>query len=91
MTTARFSGREWTLRGAYRRARRGWKGLVYWSPPFVDAFVDDVPARLAWSGYALTERGMRRKMARAYRAQRRKYEDKEWVVSRRKRREMADA
>jgi hypothetical protein len=85
MTTAEFAGREWTLHGAYRRARWGWKGLVYWNPPFVDSFLDGVPSRLAYTGYALTERGMRQKMARALRAQRRKYEDKDWIVAGRKR------
>lgn len=89
MTTARFSGRDWTLHGGYRRARWGWKGLVYWNPDWVAMHLDGIGSRLAYRGYALTERGMRRKMARAYREQRRKYEDKEWVVSRRKRREMA--
>lgn len=85
MTKAEFNMREYTLRHSYRRAGLGWKGLVYWNPSWFDMNVDGIPSRLAWSGYALTERGLRRRLTRALRAERRKHEEGRWIIRGRRR------
>lgn len=89
MTTARFNGREWTLHSGYRRAGWGWKSLVYWNPDWVAMNLDGIGSRLAWSGYALTERGIRRRTARALLRERRKHDDKEWFYAGKRRRAKA--
>jgi hypothetical protein len=42
--------------------------------------LDGIGSRLAWKGYALTESGIRRRTARALRRERRKYDDREWII-----------
>jgi len=49
----------------YRRAYRVWVGEVYRVSDWVGRNLDGVMPRCVWRGYALTERGIRRRLARA--------------------------
>ena len=67
----------WSVRCRYRKGRVFWTGQVFECPPFVDAFVDDVKPVLVAEVVALTERRVRRKLARAL--WRRTHPDR-WIV-----------
>lgn len=55
---------EKTYARRYRRAGLVWVGQVYRCPSFADRLVDEAPFVLLWDGIALTERGIRRQLAR---------------------------
>lgn len=78
MTTTTMHRREYTLRCGYRPTRFGWKGLVYWNPDWVAMNLDGIPSQKAWSGWARTERGIRRKMAKALSRERFKHDEDQW-------------
>jgi hypothetical protein len=89
VTTQRYRDRDWTLRSGYRQARRGFKGYVYWNPDWVAMNLDGVGSRLVWSGYRLTERGIRRQLARRLRSVRRSEERRDNFVVRGRRKAAA--
>lgn len=49
----------------YRHGRVLWIGEVFRCAEFVDAFIDGVKPIRVWQGFALTEKRLRRKLARA--------------------------
>jgi len=88
VTTEYRNGHEWTLRSGYRRVGRFWRGYVYWNPGWVAQNLDGVPSRLVWRGHALTQAGIRRRLARLLRRERRRaHQRDEWFYRGKKARE----
>lgn len=58
-----MSGNEkWVTK--YQRCRIGFEGRLLYTPDWINAWLDDIPPRRVWTGWRLTEQGIRKTLAR---------------------------